>query len=252
MQTTPIVDVKNLQKIYGAKKEKQYEALTDINFAVAPGEFVGIMGPSGSGKTTLLNLLSTLDVPTAGSVRINNQEVSHLKGKQLADFRAQQVGFIFQDFNLLESLTARENISLPLSLQDVPRSKTVAAVEEVAQTLSIADLLDKYPAELSGGQKQRVAAARALVHHPAIIMGDEPTGALDSKSARELLDLLSNINQQQNVPVLLVTHDPFSASFCDRILFIQDGRIKQELSRQGQARKDFYGQILEQLGTFEQ
>lgn len=252
MQTTPIVEVENLQKIYGSKKEKQYEALTDINFTVAPGEFVGIMGPSGSGKTTLLNLLSTLDVPTAGSVRINSQEVSHLKGKQLADFRSQQVGFIFQDFNLLESLTARENIALPLSLQDVSRTKTAAAVEDVAQTLSIADLLDKYPAELSGGQKQRVAAARALVHHPAIIMGDEPTGALDSKSARELLDLLSNINQKQNVPVLLVTHDPFSASFCDRILFIQDGRIKQGLSRQQQDRKAFYGQILEQLGTFEQ
>jgi len=245
-----IVEVKNIEKIYGKADEKQYKALSDVNFDVEPGEFVGIMGASGSGKTTLLNMLSTLDTPTKGDVVVNGHDVTKMRGNQLADFRAQEVGFIFQDFNLLESLTAEENIGLPLALKGTPSKVMNQAIHEVAETLSIADLLQKYPAELSGGQKQRVAAARAIVHHPAILMGDEPTGALDSTSARELLDLLTTINTQQQMSVLLVTHDPFSASFCQRILFIKDGQIGSELRRGSQDRSAFYQGILNELGTF--
>ncbi|TLQ05178.1 ABC transporter ATP-binding protein [Pediococcus stilesii] len=252
MNNQATVSVSDLHKTYGGKNEKQYEALKGINFDVQSGEFVGIMGASGSGKTTLLNMLATLDRPTSGSVKINDQDVTKLKGNKIADFRANEIGFIFQDFNLLETLTAEENIALPLSLQGVRRSAINQAVNAVATTLSIEDLLKKYPTELSGGQKQRVAAARAIVHKPALLLGDEPTGALDSNSARELLELLTDINQKQGVSVLLVTHDPFSASFCDRILFIKDGVIGQELKRNGDSRTEFYQNILEKLGTFEQ
>jgi putative ABC transport system ATP-binding protein len=252
MNNQPIVSVSDLRKTYGGKNEKQYEALKGINFDVQQGDFVGIMGASGSGKTTLLNMLATLDKPTSGNVMINNQDVTKLKGNKIADFRANEIGFIFQDFNLLETLTAEENIALPLSLQGVKRSAITQAVNAVAETLSIQDLLKKYPTELSGGQKQRVAAARGIVHKPALLLGDEPTGALDSNSARELLELLTDINQKQDVSVLLVTHDPFSASFCNRILFIKDGVIGQELHRNGDSRTEFYQSILEKLGTFEQ
>ncbi|AEV95944.1 ABC transporter ATP-binding protein [Pediococcus claussenii] len=252
MAKQPIIKVSDLHKIYGGKDEKQYEALKGINFDVQPGEFVGIMGASGSGKTTLLNMIATLDRPTSGTVEINNQDVTKLRGNKIADFRANEIGFIFQDFNLLETLTAYENIALPLSLQGVNKRKIKAAVQQVSSTLSISSLLEKYPTELSGGQKQRVAAARAIVHNPALLLGDEPTGALDSNSARELLELLTEINHDQNVSVLLVTHDPFSASFSDRILFIKDGIIGQEVKRNGASRTEFYQTILEQLGTFEQ
>lgn len=252
MINQPIVSVSGLRKTYGGKNEKQYEALKGIDFNVEQGEFVGIMGASGSGKTTLLNMLATLDQPTSGKVMINSQDVTTLKGDKIADFRANEIGFIFQDFNLLETLTAEENIALPLSLQGVKKSAINQAVTAVAGTLSIQDLLKKYPTELSGGQKQRVAAARGIVHKPALLLGDEPTGALDSNSARELLELLTDINQKQNVSVLLVTHDPFSASFCNRILFIKDGVIGQEIRRNGVSRTEFYQDILEKLGTFEQ
>lgn len=187
MTNTPIINVTDLHKTYGKKGEKQYEALKGINFKMESGEFVGIMGASGSGKTTLLNMLATLDKPTSGTVEINGQDVTKLNGNKISDFRAHQIGFIFQDFNLLETLTAYENIALPLSLQGVNRKEIGTAVAQIAQTLSIEDLLDKYPAELSGGQKQRVAAARGIIAKPALLFGDEPTGALDSNSARELL-----------------------------------------------------------------
>ncbi|KJW12329.1 ABC transporter ATP-binding protein [Levilactobacillus spicheri] len=248
--TNAVVDVHNLEKTYGKAGERPYTALKGLNFSVAAGEFVGIMGASGSGKTTLLNMLSTLDTPTQGDVLVNGHDVTKMRGNQLADFRAQEVGFIFQDFNLLESLTAEENIGLPLALKGTASKVMDQAIQKVAATLSITDLLKKYPAQLSGGQKQRVAAARAIVHEPAILMGDEPTGALDSTSARELLDLLTTINREQHMSVLLVTHDPFSASFCQRILFIKDGQIGSELKRGNQDRKDFYQQILTELGTF--
>ncbi|WP_172188549.1 ABC transporter ATP-binding protein [Lentilactobacillus kribbianus] len=252
MTNTPIINVTDLHKTYGKKGEKQYEALKGINFKMESGEFVGIMGASGSGKTTLLNMLATLDKPTSGTVEINGQDVTKLNGNKISDFRAHQIGFIFQDFNLLETLTAYENIALPLSLQGVNRKEIGTAVAQIAQTLSIEDLLDKYPAELSGGQKQRVAAARGIIAKPALLFGDEPTGALDSNSARELLELLKRINYEQLISILLVTHDPFSASYCDRILFIKDGVIGQEIKRDGRSRTEFYQEILEQLGTFEQ
>jgi len=252
MSTTPIMTVTDLHKTYGKAGSKQYEALKGINFDVNAGEFVGIMGASGSGKTTLLNMLATLDQPTSGEVTINQQPITHLKGNQLADFRAKEIGFIFQDFNLLETMTAYENIALPLTLQNTAAKKIKPAVEAVAAHLGIAEFLNNYPNELSGGQKQRVAAARALINEPAMLFGDEPTGALDSKSARELLDLFTTINREQAVSMLLVTHDPFSASYCQRILFIKDGKIGQELKRADLSRKDFYQQILDTLGTFEQ
>lgn len=253
MLKTPVVKVVNLQKIYGKRNEKKYMALKQIDFEMQKGEFVGIMGASGSGKTTLLNMLSTFDKPTAGSVKIAGDEISSLKGNHLADFRAQKIGFIFQDFNLIESLTAAENIALPLSLQNCSASEIDKKVTKVTQILGISALLKKYPYELSGGQKQRVACARALVHNPAILFGDEPTGALDSKSAREMLKLLTKINTEHATSILMVTHDAFSASFCNRILFIKDGCIGRELIKENeQTRSAFYQEILDVLGTFEQ
>lgn len=252
MTQQPVVSVHDVTKIYGKAGEKQYQALKGVTFDVQPGEFVGIMGASGSGKTTLLNILSTLDWPTAGSVAINGKDVTGLKGNQLSDFRAQQVGFIFQDFNLLENLTARENIALPMALQNVSHKQQQAAVDKIATTLGIEGVLDHYPTELSGGQKQRVAAARALVQQPAILFGDEPTGALDSQSARELLNTMKHLNEQEHVSILLVTHDPFSASYAQRILFIKDGQIGQELVHGDKTQEQFYQEILSTLGTFQQ
>ncbi|ATO56027.1 bacitracin ABC transporter ATP-binding protein [Loigolactobacillus coryniformis subsp. coryniformis] len=247
-----IVAVTDVRKVYGKANEKQYEALHDVSFQVQAGEFVGIMGASGSGKTTLLNILSTLDQPTSGSVKINQQEITHLRGNQLADFRAKEIGFIFQDFNLLENMTAYENIALPLSLQNISAKKARPLIEKIAATLGISEILNNYPTEISGGQKQRVASARALVHQPSILMGDEPTGALDSKSAKSLLDTMTKLNQQQQVSILLVTHDPFSASYCQRILFIKDGQIGQELKRGDRSKEAFYQDILGVLSRTEQ
>lgn len=250
MDTPTVVSVKDVKKTYGKPNEKQYTVLKGVTFDVKQGEFVGIMGASGSGKTTLLNILSTLDKPTAGQVEINGQAINGLKGNELADFRAKEIGFMFQDFNLLENLTAYENMALPLTLQNVGGKKVRDLVTSIAKTLSIDSLLNKYPTELSGGQKQRVAAARALVHNPAILFGDEPTGALDSKSAKELLDTMAQLNEEQRVSILLVTHDPFSASYCQRILFIKDGQIGQELVHGDKSREAFYQEILDTLGTF--
>ena len=250
MDTPTVVSVKDVNKTYGKPNEKQYTALKGVTFDVKQGEFVGIMGASGSGKTTLLNILSTLDKPTAGQVEINGQAINGLKGNELADFRAKEIGFMFQDFNLLENLTAYENMALPLTLQNVGGKKVRDLVTSIAKTLSIDSLLNKYPTELSGGQKQRVAAARALVHNPAILFGDEPTGALDSKSAKELLDTMSQLNEEQRVSILFVTQDPFSASYCQRILFIKDGQIGQELVHGDKSRAAFYQEILDTLGTF--
>ena len=245
-----IVEVQNIEKIYGKAGEKQFKALSDVNFEVKPGEFVGIMGASGSGKTTLLNILSTLDTPTSGKVQIAGQDITKLNNNQMADFRANKIGFIFQDFNLLENLTAYENIALPLALQNKPAKTIKPAVSSIAEKLGLTEILNHYPTELSGGQKQRVAAARALVHEPSIVFGDEPTGALDSKSARALMDTLTKINREDKVSILLVTHDPFSASFCDRILFIKDGEIGQELKKEDSTRAEYYQEILDSLGTF--
>ncbi|BDR59094.1 ABC transporter ATP-binding protein [Xylocopilactobacillus apicola] len=244
-----VVEVENLRKIYGKSKGELTIALKNVNFEVKQGEFVGIMGASGSGKSTLLNVLSTIDQPTAGSVLVNGEDVTKLKGNDLADFRAKQVGFIFQDFNLLENMTARENIALPLSLQSVNSSQIKERVNHIAEKLEIEDILNKYSTEISGGQKQRVAAARALITHPAILFGDEPTGALDSHSAHELLNTMSSLNESEQITILLVTHDPVAASYCSRILFIKDGEIGQELNKELQARSVFYQSILSVLSA---
>ena len=245
-----VLSAAHLSKVYGKKGQKQTEALKDISFDVQEGEFLGIMGPSGSGKTTLLNLLSALDTPTTGELAIAGQQLTHLSENQLTDFRAKQIGFIFQDYNLLENLTMAQNISLPLSLQGHSGRKTKEAVEKIAAVLGIQHILASYPPEISGGQKQRVAAARALVHNPAILLGDEPTGALDSKNAKNLLETLTGLNEDYNTTILMVTHDAVSASFCKRILFIQDGVIYRELFRQG-TRQEFYQEILTVLAGLE-
>lgn len=247
-----IVSVNEVKKTYGKGNQKKTQALKGISFEVEKGEFVGIMGASGSGKSTLLNLLATLDKPTDGKIQINQADVTKLSGNQLADFRSREIGFIFQDFNLLENLTAAENIAVPLSLQGAKSKVIHRRVAEVAKRLSIDGILNSYPAQISGGQKQRVAAARALITQPTILLGDEPTGALDSNSARDLLDTMEELNQRDQVSILLVTHDPFSASYCQRILFIKDGVIYQEVKRESQTREAFYRQILSILGNLEQ
>lgn len=250
VKTQTVIDVQSVTKVYGKKNEKQYTALKDVNFNVKKGEFVGIMGASGSGKTTLLNILATMDQPTKGNVLIANQDITQLKVNQISDFRAKQIGFIFQDFNLLESLSNAENIGLPLTLQGVKKRQINELVHQVASQLGISQLLDKYPVEISGGQKQRVAAARGLISRPQILFADEPTGALDSKNARELLETLKQINDEEQVSILMVTHDPFSASYCERILFIKDGQIGEQLEAGKQSRTEFYQTILNKLGTF--
>lgn len=247
-----ILVVDNVTKTYGKKGEKQYQALKGINFKIAAGEFVAIMGASGSGKTTLLNILSTLDKPTTGQVFINKHDVSTLNTNQMADFRSKEIGFIFQDFNLLENLSNRENIALPLSLRGLSAHRINPLVDRIAAKLGIKEILNKYPAEISGGQKQRVAAARALVHEPSILLADEPTGALDSKSARELLNTMENLNKHDGVTTLMVTHDPFSASFANHILFIKDGKIGEQMIKGEKSRTDFYHELIAHLGTEEQ
>lgn len=246
-----ILVVDNITKTYGKKSEKQYQALKGINFKVTSGEFVAIMGASGSGKTTLLNILSTLDKPTTGQVFINGKDISNLNANQMADFRSKEIGFIFQDFNLLENLTNRENIALPLSLRGISTNRINPLVDKITAKLGIKEILDKYPAEISGGQKQRVASARALVHEPAMLLADEPTGALDSKSAREILNTMENLNKNDGVTTLMVTHDPFSASFANCILFIKDGKIGEQMVKGNKSRTDFYHELIAHLGTEE-
>ncbi|WHY31491.1 ABC transporter ATP-binding protein [Bacillus wiedmannii] len=244
----PVVDIKNIQKVYGKKGENESHALKGVSFSIQEGEFVGIMGPSGSGKTTLLNVISTLDKATDGDIEIAGTDITKMKQGELSDFRSQKLGFIFQDFNLLENLSIYENIALPLSLQGVPSRKIGPKVEKVADMLGISAILQKYPSEVSGGQKQRSAAARALVHEPAIILGDEPTGALDSKNATSLLNAMTSLNKEQGVSIMMVTHDPYSASYCQRILFIQDGELYKEIHRGG-TREEFYKEILDVLAN---
>jgi putative ABC transport system ATP-binding protein len=244
---TALVEVKNLTKTYGQKNEQKYQALKGISFNVERGEFVAIMGASGSGKTTLLNMLSTLDRPSSGQVKINGTDITKLKKNKLADFRGRQIGFIFQDFNLLDNLTNQENIALPLALQNTKAAVIKEQVERLAQHLGIGQILSKYPVEVSGGQKQRVAAARALIHHPQIIFGDEPTGALDSVAARELLTTLAKLNQEEQTAILMVTHDSFSASYAQRILFIKDGQIGRELRRGQLSQTEFHQEIIKEI-----
>lgn len=250
MNDHTIVEVSGVHKVYGGKKTAAYEALKGVDFKVNTGEFVGIMGASGSGKTTMLNLLATLDKPTSGKVVINGQDLSQLSENELSEFRGQKLGFIFQDFSLLETLTTRENIEMPLDLQGVKKAQANEMIKKISQQLSIETLLNQYPSQLSGGQKQRVAAARALVNEPQLILADEPTGALDSDNARSMMDLLEEINRKNRVSILLVTHDPFSASYCQRIMMIKDGKIGRTIEKDNQSRSEFYSMILNDLGTY--
>ena len=240
----PVLEVNHVEKVYGSRNNVT-RALADVSFAVDKGEFVGIMGASGSGKSTLLNCVSTIDTVTSGNVVINGADVTRMKHAKLTRFRREQLGFIFQDSNLLDTLTARENIALPLTIARVPAKETLARVEQVAQRLDIAGVLDKYPYQMSGGQQQRVAAARALVTDPAIILADDPTGALDSKNARLLLESIETMNRQYQATVLMVTHDSFAASYTNRVLFIRDGRIFTELRRGDSPRREFFDRIME-------
>lgn len=240
----PVLEVNHVEKVYGSRNNVT-RALADVSFAVDKGEFVGIMGASGSGKSTLLNCVSTIDTVTSGNVVINGADVTRMKHAKLTRFRREQLGFIFQDSNLLDTLMARENIALPLTIARVPAKETLARVEQVAQRLDIAGVLDKYPYQMSGGQQQRVAAARALVTDPAIILADEPTGALDSKNARLLLESIESMNRQYQATVLMVTHDSFAASYTNRVLFIRDGRIFTELRRGDSPRREFFDRIME-------
>lgn len=238
-----ILVVENIKKEYG-KKGAKTEALKCVSFNVREGEFVGIMGASGAGKSTLLNIISTIDTQTSGKVIINDKEISKLNQNEIADFRRDNLGFVFQDSNLLNTLTIKENIMLPLSLKNESVSNMEKRVKEVAKALDIEDTLNKYPYEVSGGQKQRGAVCRAIVTKPTLMLADEPTGALDSKAARSLLNSFSKLNQENKATILLVTHDPTSASYCDRILFIKDGIIFTEIVK-GESAKEFYLKILD-------
>ena len=239
-----ILTVTDLKKVYG-KGGSLTRALDGVSLSLEAGEFVGVMGPSGSGKTTLLNCVSTIDRPSAGSIVIDGKELTRLKGKELARFRRERLGFIFQDCNLLDTLTTYENIALSLSIIRLPAHKIDKRVREMADFLGIADCLDKYPYQMSGGQQQRCAAARAMVTHPALVLADEPTGALDSKSSQLLLDRLDELNAELGATILMVTHDAFTASCCRRVVFLRDGRLFLELHRENDSRKAFFKKIIQ-------
>lgn len=239
-----VLKVTNVEKYYGTKGSLT-KALDDISLSVESGEFVGIMGASGSGKTTLLNCISTIDKVTGGSIQVNGKEITTLRGKDLNRFRRDELGFVFQDFNLLDTMTAYENIALALSIQKVGATEIERRVQEIAAKLGITEVLSKYPHQMSGGQKQRVASARAVVTNPKLILADEPTGALDSKAARMLLESFGTLNREMGATILMVTHDAFSASYASRIIFIKDGKVFTELIREEQeTRKAFFERII--------
>jgi len=245
-----ILRVESLKKYYG-KGPNITKALDSISFQVVKGEFLGIMGSSGSGKTTLLNCLATIIKPTDGSIQMQEKYLGQLKGSQLADYRGKEIGYLFQNFELLDNLTAKENILLPLSLHKVDANESKVRLELLSQYLDISELLDKFPSQLSGGQRQRVAAARALILDPKIVFADEPTGALDSKNATILMQKLSEMNQVEETTILMVTHDSVAASFCNRILFIQDGKLFHEIRRDypRESQEDFYHRILKVMAA---
>ena len=245
-----ILRVESLKKHYG-KEPNITKALNGISFQVVKGEFLGIMGSSGSGKTTLLNCLATIIKPTDGSIQMQEKDLGQLKGSQLADYRGKEIGYLFQNFELLDNMTAKENILLPLSLHKVDENESKVRLELLSQYLDISELLDKFPSQLSGGQRQRVAAARALILDPKIVFADEPTGALDSKNASILMQKLSEMNQAEETTILMVTHDSVAASFCNRILFIQDGKLFHEIRRDypRESQEDFYHRILKVMSA---
>ena len=239
-----VLEVKNIEKYYG-NKSNLTKAIDNISFQVQTGEYVGIMGASGSGKTTLLNCISTIDKVTCGQIIINGQDITKLKGNKLNKFRREELGFIFQDFNLLDTLTAYENIALALTIQRVNAKEIDKRVKEVARKLEITEILNKYPYQVSGGQKQRIASARAIITNPKLILADEPTGALDSKSARQLLESFELLNKKLGSTILMVTHDAFTASYAERIIFIKEGKIFNELVKGNDTRKQFFEKIIE-------
>ena len=239
-----ILQIKNIEKYYG-NKASLTKALDNISFEVAKGEFVAIMGASGSGKTTLLNSISTIDKVTSGHIIIGGEDITKLKGNKLNKFRREELGFIFQDFNLLDTLTAYENIALALSIQNVATNEIEKRIKKVAKELDIESVLNKYPYEMSGGQKQRVASARAIITNPKLILADEPTGALDSKSAKMLLEKLNYLNDELCATILMVTHDAFTASYASRVVFIKDGKIFNEINKGNDSRKVFFDKIID-------
>lgn len=239
-----ILEVKNIEKYYGSKSNLT-KAVDNISFNVSEKEFVGIMGASGSGKTTLLNCISTIDKVTTGHIIIDGDDITKLKGNNLNKFRREELGFIFQDFNLLDTLTAYENIALALTIQKVNAKEIDERVRQIASKLEITSVLNKYPYQLSGGQKQRVASARAIITNPKIVLADEPTGALDSKSAKQLLETFEALNDKLGATILMVTHDAFTASYADRIIFIKDGKIFNELVKGSSTRREFFEKIIE-------
>jgi len=245
-----ILRVESLKKHYG-KEPNITKALDGISFQVVKGEFLGIMGSSGSGKTTLLNCLATIIKPTDGSIQMQGKDLGQLKGNHLADYRGKEIGYLFQNFELLDNLTAKENILLPLSLHKVDANESKVRLELLSQYLDISELLNKFPSQLSGGQRQRVAAARALILDPKIVFADEPTGALDSKNATILMQKLSEMNQVEETTILMVTHDSVAASFCNRLLFIQDGKLFHEIRRDypRESQEDFYHRILKVMAA---
>lgn len=243
-----IVEAKRIKKVYGSKGNV-FTALDEIDLTVVEGEFVGIMGPSGAGKSTLLNVLATIDQPTSGDIVIDGTSIIKMNEKELSAFRRERLGFIFQDYNLLDTLTVKENILLPLALAKMNVKELERRVEKVADKFGISPILDKYPYQISGGQKQRTAASRAIVAKPSLILADEPTGALDSKSATDLLESLKNLSEQDKATILMVTHDAFAASYCERVLFIKDGKLFTELVKGKTSRKEFFNKVLDVLSA---
>jgi putative ABC transport system ATP-binding protein len=243
-----VVKATNVKKVYGLKGSI-YTALYDINLTIETGEFVGIMGPSGSGKSTLLHVLSTIDHPTSGDIFIDNTNLSQMDEDQLSAFRRDKLGFIFQDYNLLDTLTVRENILLPLALAKIKARDLNQKADRIAEQFFIDSILDKYPYQISGGQRQRTAVCRAIITNPSLLLADEPTGALDSRSATDLLECLKELNETDKTTILMVTHDAFAASYCKRVLFIKDGTIFTELVKGNTSRKNFFKKILDTLSV---
>ncbi|MEG2789485.1 MAG: ABC transporter ATP-binding protein [Romboutsia sp.] len=243
--TKRILDIQSLKKYYG-KKDNITKAIDGITFQIIAGEFVGIMGSSGSGKTTLLNCIATTTRPTEGKIYLKEEDIASFKGNKLADYRGNRIGYLFQNFELIDNLNARENIMLPIAIHNMAGKEDGKRINELVKYLEIQDIMTKFPSEMSGGQKQRVAAARALILNPEIVLADEPTGALDSKNAKLLMDKLSGLNEEQNRTILMVTHDANVASYCSRILFIQDGLVFHELRRRipEESQQDFYKRII--------
>ena len=239
-----ILKIDSIEKYY-VNKGNILKAIDDVSFEVQKGEFVGVMGPSGSGKTTLLNVIATIDEVSSGHIYLNGKDLTEINKKEIGRFRRENLGFIFQDFNLIDTLTIHENIALALTINKTNKNEIDGKVNSVAKELGIEEILTKYPYEVSGGQKQRTACARALITNPKLILADEPTGALDSRSAQMLIEMISSLNKDFKATILMVTHDSFTASYCDRILFIKDGKIFTELVRGNNTRKQFFNQILD-------